>query len=233
MKTRRGFEGFPEGPTRMTPVPAAFFTELLPAIDHLGELKVCLYAFWLLAHQNDEPRYFERRHLASDKRLMDALEQPGMSSEEALDDALERAVARGTLLRATAGDGTEVLVVNTPKGRAAMQALEREDWTPDREVSALLEADRPTIYSLYEQNIGPLTPMIAEALQEAEADYPMAWIVDAIRLAVENNARKWRYVEAILEDWSTRGRDERKDRGDSEEARRRYVEGEFADFIEH
>jgi DNA replication protein len=217
----------------MTPVPAAFFTELLPAIDHIGELKVSLFALWLLARQGGERRHFERRDLAGDERLMDALKMADQSADEALDDALERAVARGTLLRATTRNGAEVFVVNTPKGRAAMQALERGDWAPKDGTSAGLEADRPTIYSLYEHNIGPLTPMIAEALQEAEAEYPMAWIEDAIRLAVENNARKWRYVEAILEDWSTRGRDERKDRGDSEEARRRYVEGKFADFIEH
>ncbi|MCK4962934.1 MAG: DnaD domain protein, partial [Anaerolineales bacterium] len=60
--------------------------------------------------------------------------------------------------------------------------------------------------------------------------YSTQWIEDAIRIAVENNVRKWRYIEAILEGWLTRGRDEREDRGDSEKARRRYVEGEFADF---
>lgn len=217
----------------MTPVPAAFFTELLPAIDHLGELKVSLYALWLLARQSGTRRYFERRDLVEDERLMNALAQPGMAPEDAMDDALERAVARGTLLRAAGADGTKIFVLNTPKGRAAMEALERGEWTPDHAVGERLEVDRPTIYSLYEQNIGPLTPMIAETLKDAEASYPIAWIEEAVRLAVENNARKWRYIEAILKDWSTRGKDERKDRGDSQEARRRYVEGEFADFIEH
>jgi DNA replication protein len=217
----------------MTPVPAALFTELLPAIDHLGELKVTLYALWVLARQSGEHRFFERHHLAEDERLMASLAQPGMSAVEALDDALERAVTRGTLLRAAGSDGVDILMLNTPRGRAAMQALEQGEWAPEHKTRGTLEADRPTIFSLYEQNIGPLTPMIAEALKEAEATYPMAWIEDAIRLAVENNARKWRYVEAILEEWNTRGRDERKDRGDSQEARRRYVEGEFADFIEH
>jgi len=188
---------------------------------------------WLLARQSDEQRHFERRHLAEDERLMSTLAQPGLAADDALDDALERAVTRGTLLRAAAGDGAEVFVLNTPKGRAAMEALKRGEWAPDNTLYEGLEADRPTIYSLYEQNIGPLTPMIAETLKDAEVSYPMAWIEDAIRLAVENNARKWRYVEAILKDWSTRGRDERKDRGDSQEARRRYVEGEFADYIEH
>ena len=75
--------------------------------------------------------------------------------------------------------------------------------------------------------------MIAETLQEAETTYPADWIEEALQIAVHNNARKWAYVEAILEDWRTQGKDEREDRGDSEAARRRYIEGEFADFIEH
>jgi len=196
-------------------------------------MKVSLYAIWRLAHQSGDRRYFERHHLAEDERLMNALEQPGLAADDALDEALERAVTRGTLLRAAGADGAQIFVLNTAKGRAAMEALERGEWAPDDTLGEGLEVDRPTIYSLYEQNIGPLTPMIAESLKDAEASYPMAWIEDAIRLAVENNARKWRYVEAILKDWNTRGRDERKDRGDSQEARRRYVEGEFADYIEH
>jgi DnaD/phage-associated family protein len=72
--------------------------------------------------------------------------------------------------------------------------------------------------------------MIAEELREAEKEYPPAWIEDAIRIALENNVRKWRYVVAILEDWKSRGRDEREDRGDTEKARRRYLQGKFADF---
>jgi DNA replication protein DnaD len=43
---------------------------------------------------------------------------------------------------------------------------------------------------------------------------------------VENNARKWRYVEAILERWQEKGRDEQEDRRDSEKARRKYAEWE-------
>ena len=34
----KGFAGFPPGRLRTTPVPNLFFADLLPAIDHLGEL---------------------------------------------------------------------------------------------------------------------------------------------------------------------------------------------------
>ena len=52
------FAGFPSGKVRTTPIPAPFFTELLPQIDHLGELKVTLYALWFLDRQEGQIRFF-------------------------------------------------------------------------------------------------------------------------------------------------------------------------------
>jgi len=64
-----------------------------------------------------------------------------------------------------------------------------------------------SVYSVYEANIGPLTPMIADALDDAESEYPLPWILDAIQIAVERNARNWRYIEAILRRWQAEGKD--------------------------
>ena len=74
--------------------------------------------------------------------------------------------------------------------------------------------------------------MISQTLQEAEKLYPGEWIEEAIRTAVLKNARNWRYVEAILRSWKEKGRDET-NRRNTQEDRRKYIEGEFADFIEH
>ncbi len=235
MKSQKGFPGFAEGKLRLTPIPNPFFSELLPAIDHLGEMKVTLYAFWALAQKEGSFRYLSRQEMVSDEVLMEGLTSQGITATEALDDALERSVARGTLLKASINfdEGAETFFfINTPKGRAALTGIEQGEWLPSgiMDTPIQLSIERPNIYTLYEQNIGPLTPMIAEKLRDSEQSYSAHWIEDAMRIAVENNVRKWRYIEAILEDWQTRGRDERKDRGDSEKARRRYVEGEFADF---
>ena len=62
--------------------------------------------------------------------------------------------------------------------------------------------EQPDIFTLYEQNIGMLTPMIADELREAEKLYPPDWIRDAIKEAVKHNKRKWSYISAILEHWS-------------------------------
>jgi DNA replication protein len=223
----KGFAGFPPGKQPNTPLPNLFFTELLPAIDHMGELKVTLHAFWLLAQQKGERRYVSGEALASDCRLLDGLASPGLSPEETLREALDRAVARGTLLRVTAGEGSgrrEWYFVNTEKGREAVQDLLAGRWTPaEPEQPVHLEAQRPNIFVLYEQNIGPLTPLLAEELMDAEDRYPAAWIEDAFREAVELNKRSWRYVQRILERWAAEGKTDETSRRVDEEDWRRFL----------
>jgi DnaD/phage-associated family protein len=92
--------------------------------------------------------------------------------------------------------------------------------------------EQPNIFQLYEENIGPLTPLIADTLREAEKTYPEDWIRQALEIAVRNNVRKWNYVEAILRSWQDGGRDERQDRRHTKKDRRAYLEDEFAGFIE-
>ena len=115
-----------------------------------------------------------------------------------------------------------------------LKALQNGDWSPDlgNRAATALDLERPNIYRLYEENIGPLTPLIADALREAELNYPAEWIEEAMKTAVLNNARHWRYVLAILTRRKEKGHDDT-DRRDSEKDRRRYIEGELADFIEH
>lgn len=233
------FRGFPEGKVHLTPIPAMFFRELLPEINHLGELKVCLYLFWRLDRMEGAFRYLRREDFAADERLMLGLADSPEQAPAALDEALEQAVAHGVMIHAslmTEQKQDSFYFLNSPRGRAAAQALERGEWRPgsgDPGGLAELAAERPNIFRLYEENFGPLTPMIAEALGEAEDSYPATWIEEAMQIAVEKNVRNWRYVTAILERWQSEGRDERKDRQDSEEDRRRYVEGRYSDFIEH
>ncbi|HSF79958.1 MAG TPA: DnaD domain protein [Anaerolineales bacterium] len=225
------FRGFLEENMRLTPVPGQFFSELLLQIDHLGELKLILYSLWLLDHKEGSFKYLCRQDFAGDERFMHGLSPKAAAAGSVLDDALRRAVQRGFLLQARVPleDGMlELYFLNSPKGRAAVEAVARGEWRPSGETQQPLEI-RPepsNLFNLYENHIGPLTPLIAEALQDAEATYPASWFEEAFRIAVENNARSWRYVEAILRRWKEKGRHERKDRRDTEKARRRYTEWE-------
>jgi DNA replication protein len=235
------FKGFPaESKGHSVPLPTAFFSELLPQIDQLGELKVTVHAFRLLEQKEGAFRWLRRADFARDQRFMLGMGTTRAEAETALDEALGRATERGTLLRVDQEDDEgEIYFLNSPKGRAALRALQNGQWRP---ISVTLPAGRqvpppPNIFSLYEENIGPLTPLLADALKEAEDTYPNEWIADAIRIAVEKNKRSWRYIGAILERWRREGRygkkETQQDRPDSAEDRRRYVEGEFSEFVEH
>lgn len=61
------------------------------------------------------------------------------------------------------------------------------------------------VFTVYEHNIGVLTPLIASALKDAEKTYSPVWITAAIQEAVANNARSWKYCEAILQRWARDG----------------------------
>lgn len=78
---------------------------------------------------------------------------------------------------------------------------------PQGSQGTLKEVTTTSIFSIYESNIGILTPMIADTLQDAEKIYPLDWIVESINLAVENNKRNWRYCETILKRWQANGKD--------------------------
>jgi DNA replication protein len=228
----KGFAGFPEGPVRMTPVPAPFFSELLPRIDHLGELKITLYALWKLSRQEGPFRFLILREIRKDTEFVRSLETSGRSGEEAVSDALERAVSRGTLIAVRGADPDDTCYfLNSPRGRAAAEGLARGDWKAGDIPSDVRDVERPNVYALYEQNIGMLTPMMAEILRDAEKEYPRGWIEEAVRIAVEHNARSWKYIAAILSRWKQEGRGGKK--VSAEDERRRYIEGEYADFIEH
>ncbi len=228
------FEGFRDGPVRWVSLPEPFFSEILPAIDDLAELKLTLYVMWALGRQEGEPRYLLETELTADPALLEALAEEGREGREQLEHALERALARGVLLRGRPPGGkTDVLFLNTARGRAAAEGLGRGDWQPaaDRGAVRPVHLERPNLYALYEKNIGALTPVMADILRDAEEAYPAGWIEEAIRLAVESNARSWRYIAAILERWKNEGRGGQEP--GTEKGGRRYVEGELKDFIEH
>ena len=236
----KGFPGFPDGKQRLTAVPSLFFSDLLPIIDDLAELKVTLYAIWALSYKEGKVRYLRLADFLSDAEFVRGL--GGGTINEATDmllDGIERAVHRGTLLHVNieSADGhMDLYFLNTEKGRTAVDGITRGEWrpTPNQDEPISLLVERPNIFILYEQNIGPLTPMIADELRDAEQTYPLRWVEDAIKLAVENNVRKWRYVLSILERWRQEGKRDRQDgitQRDSQKELRQQIPEELRDII--
>jgi DNA replication protein len=235
-----GFAGFPAGEQRAVPVPDLFFSELLPQIDSVPELKVTLHVLWLLSRKKGPARYTSKEELLHDGVLLRGLRTDGGSPEALLEQGLEKAVARGTLLHLATytedGDEQDWYFVNSEQGRKAADRVRRGEL--ELAPQAILdepqvEVERPNIFVLYEQNIGMLQPMIAEELQEAEQRYPGEWIEEAFKIAAEANVRKWRYIRAILERWATEGKDDAEAGRASEPDRYRYIKGKYKDYVKH
>lgn len=62
----------------------------------------------------------------------------------------------------------------------------------------------------YENNIGMITPIVSDSIQNAVAEYPDGWILDAISIAAESNKRNWKYINGILRNWHSNGRQDTK-----------------------
>lgn len=64
------------------------------------------------------------------------------------------------------------------------------------------------IAKAYESEIGIITPMIADDIQDTVKTYPLKWILDAIHEAAVQNKRGWKYCLAILKRWKAQGNQE-------------------------
>jgi DnaD/phage-associated family protein len=217
------FTGFTDKET-FTQIPDAFFRHLLVEIDDADELKVTLYALWRIEHMEERVRYLRAGDFTA------CVPDPA--------PALEKAVLRGSLLqvfpretgRRAGKDGAALYFLNSPRGRAAAEAFAKGTWSPGA-ASSVPPPERPNIFKLYEENIGPLTPLLADALKDAEQAYPPEWIAEALGEAVKNNKRNWKYVEAILRRWKEEGHAKEQDRRNVEGLRGREVTRKVEEFF--
>jgi len=220
--TMAKFKGFTDAET-FTQLPDGFFHHLLKDIQDADELKVTLYFLWSVEHMDGPFR-------ALCETDFDAKDL-GLSVDETK-SGLEKAVKRGSILKST-HEADVFYFLNSPRGRAAAEAFAKGQWRESAKILSTPPMERPNVFKLYEENIGALTPLIADTLKDAEETYQAEWIAEAIELAVKNNKRNWKYCEAILKRWKEEGRAEKQDRRDAEKDRRKYVEGKYSDFIEH
>lgn len=217
--SRKWFTGVLASVSPHVPVPRAFFTDILPGVSTIEELQVTLVSLRLFDDAGGYESPVAERTIVRDGALRTALRTEGSPREpdKRIAQGLELAVARGTLLRLITTAGRKRAVwyyVNTPENRASVGMMERGQlaapeavWIGD--TAPEVELDRPNAFRLYEQNIGPLTPLLADQIGRALEEYPADWIEDAMEEAVSYNRRSWRYIARILENWSVEGRGDR------------------------
>jgi len=210
------FKGFSDSET-FTQIPDSFFRQLLNEIDEAEELKVTLYALWRFEHMEGRLRFLRAEDFS------ECVPDPVR--------ALGKAVQRDSLLQVEK-DSAVFYFLNSPRGRAAADAIAKgQRDVPAGTASSNPPLERPNIFKLYEENIGPLTPIIADALKDAEQTYPPEWVAEALEIAVKSNKRNWKYVEAILRRWKEEGHAKEQDRRDAKELRGREVTRKVEDFL--
>jgi DNA replication protein len=229
------FTGFPSGRVEFTPIPNAFFSAVLNDITDMAELKTTLHVLAMLYRKKGYPRFVSFGELLENVPLMQSLD----GSEESLREALKKAVATGTLLSlAIEKDGAleEIYFLNDNAGRQAVARIGTGELTlPGLKFSPPVPVPAetlPDIFTLYEQNIGMLTPLIADELRDAEKLYPPDWIRDAIKEAVLHNRRNIKYINKILANWSVEGRgDGTYQRDTKETGPDKYFRGKYGHMV--
>lgn len=235
MDTLSPFAGFVAGGAATT-VPSQFFTDVLPAITDEAELRTTLYALYAIGRTRGAVHAVRASVLASEGPLLRTLAvcAHGEDVPGVVRTALAAAAAHGVLLACPLPDGDTLYFLHTESARRAIARVQSGALVVPSGINRAGDArgDRAAIADgngaagaslaalaaqhgapssaaqVYEQEIGVLSPAVADAVQHALEQYPEPWIVDAIRLAAERNARSWRYVEGILRRWQAEGRND-------------------------
>jgi DNA replication protein len=189
-------------------LPDSFFTQTVPKIQDLAELKVVLYVAYLALRKQDHPHFVTYKELKAESCRLSA-----ELNEETLRQALGSTVKHGALLHSTLNiDGMLEDVYSLTVDSRQPPAI--------------------NIFALYEQNIGMITPMIAEELKEAEKLYPPQWIEEAFKEAVTLNKRSWKYIARILERWAREGKDSGEYKRDiKKDGPDKYIKGKYGHLV--
>ena len=173
------FEGFPAR-MQFTPIPNLFISKLLPQIEDINELKTTLYIFRAIYGKRGYPRFVTYSELITNTGLVRSLSGSSGKPEEILSGALGMALERGTVLRLELdrdGDSEKLYFINTENDNRVLEKIRNgeivlEGLKPGKRVRVTETESPPDIFTLYEENIGMLNPLIAEWLKEAENLYP-------------------------------------------------------------
>jgi DNA replication protein len=231
------FNGFPAR-TQFTPIPNIVFSSLFPQITEINELKILFHIFEIIYPKKGIVRFVSFNELLSRASWMTDLKD---SHQETLRQALESLTKKGAILQlSTVKDeaSRDLYLLNTEANRRAVEKIQKGEMVLPNlkpEVPTPVIAPEPSdIFTLYEQNIGMLTPLIADELRETSKQYPATWIKEAIKEAVKANKRNWKYIARILEHWSTEGKDDGTYRGNIKKNADpdKYIRGKYGHMVQ-
>jgi len=196
------------------PVPREFLSETIARIDDATELHVTLAVFRLAADSGANPPAVSEDTVLQDAVLGRTFHEERKSSKlgQRIRRGLQYATARESIVQVVlAVDGHEerwYVPASEENQMALSDVLIDPGVWPVAGIEAVVATTAPSVFSLYEKNIGMLTPLLTDQIETAMDLYPLDWIEDAILEAVTYNKRNWRYVQRVLENWSVNGRGE-------------------------
>ena len=214
--TGDAFVGFPAGGMEEALIPARLLTDLLSRVDSLAETRLTLYCYQQVGRLPEPDAWLRAGELRSDPVLLDLMS--GLSElhtpREVLDDALEKALVRNSLLGLAlpGADGEPddtALFPNTETGRRLRASM---DATGSAARSAggvppVAQLSESEPFRLYHQNFGLLTPVLADQLRNLIEDFPLPWVCEAMEIALARNKKALAYVKAILNRWEREARE--------------------------
>jgi DnaD/phage-associated family protein len=208
--------------TGFVSLPESFFTQVTPRIQELAELKVVLYVAYLILRKQAPSTQRCECSVAYKELKPEVCRLSAELDEETLRRALDSAVKHDILLRSTSNiDGV----------LEDAYSLTVDSRQPPTRLPSL-GGQAINIFALYEQNIGMITPIIAEELKEAEKLYPPQWIEEAFKEAVTLNKRSWRYIARILERWASEGKDSGEHRRNIKKIDPdKYIKGQYGHMV--
>ena len=199
---------------KMIPVPAQLFTEILPRLHNESQLRATLYTWYAIASRGSGQRYAYLSQLLTDPVLLSWFTHLG--GKNGILHGLDLSCREGIFLQLQIDEDDKILAPNDESGARLISNLKadmKSELVAHRNQSRgsnprtdYEKAAVSTVIEKYENEIGILTPVIADMIAIAEQAYPTTWILEALDIAAQSNARSWKYVTAILARWKNEGK---------------------------
>lgn len=230
---------------RSIPIPSSFFEQHLARIRDLAAIKVLLTVYLHLSDLDPGAPFISEDAIFADRQLVNGVRLTGSNRDpiEEIRHGVDVLAAHDAIVRIVVeedGEESYWLMPKSPQNQRLLYTFVNGSRAfPYRQTRTQAKArvaiERPNVFRLFEQNIGVVTPLIADQIIEAIEIYPAGWIEDAINEAVSLNRRSWRYIQRILERWSTEGRgDEAYRRNQSASGfveREKYLRGKYSSLF--
>jgi len=203
-------KGFPPG-VKYIPTPAPLFSTYLEKYDSLEEVKILLKIIHSLYLKKDFPAFLFTSELLSDPTMLKIYNGSKENIIQKISDSLISLEEKGIIILITDEENNERIFINSDQVRKHIkrQGIEK-DFSYHKYESEIVDLEsekRNSALILYENNIGYITPIIYENIHNALQQYDESDILDAIKIAVENNVKNWKYIETILKRWDSEGKE--------------------------